>query len=135
MKLLCCAALLLSGYAQAGELRPMTGEESEDMQYALAEALSDVVSALPAGVTVQPVLDRIKHSGWFKRITLGPMAGTSYVVLRIRITDAGGNITQEVFTNEAGAWRGTFQPRIDSTMIEQAAEQARNFVMSYALVD
>lgn len=135
MKLLCCAALLLSGYAQAGELLPMTGEESEDMQYALTKALTDAAEALPVGTTVLPVLERIKHSGWFKRISLGPMAGTSYVVLRIKITDADGNLTQDVFTNEAGAWRGTFQPRIDSTMIEQAAEQARNFVMSYAPVD
>lgn len=131
MKLLCCVALLLAGYAQAGELLPMSGEEDDDMQDALIDFLEEAVTELPDGVVVEPVLESIKHSGFFKRITLGPMAGTSHVVLRLRITDANGNVTEEVFSDEAGAWRGTFQPRIDSSMIEDTAERAAEFITMY----
>lgn len=128
MKYVCCAALLLAGYAQAGELLPMTGEEDDDMQDALIDFVEETVTALPDGVVVEPILESIDHSGFFKRITLGPLAGSSHVVLRIRITDTDGKVTEEVFSDEAGAWRGTFQPRIDSSMIEGVAEHVAEFI-------
>lgn len=133
MKYLCCIALLLASYAQAGELLPMSGEESDEMREALDEVLPEAVANLPAGITVEPVLEQIKYSNGFKRIMLGPLVGTSYVVLRIKITDQAGKVTEEVFSNEAGAWRGTFKPRIDSDMVTEVADQANQFIAGYAL--
>lgn len=133
MKYVCCVALLLAGYAQAGELLPMSGEESDEMQEALDEVLPEAVANLPADITVEPVLEQIKYSNGFKRIMLGPLVGTSYVVLRIKITDQNGKVTEEVFSNEAGAWRGTFKPRIDSGMVAEVADQAHQFITGYAL--
>lgn len=132
MKTIWCVALLLTGYAQAGELLPMSGEESNEMQEALDEALPEAVASLPDGIKVEPILEQLKYSNGFKRIMLGPLVGTSYVVLRIKITDADGNVKDEVFSNEAGAWRGTFQPRIDSDMVAEAADQAAQFVRDYS---
>lgn len=134
MKYVCCVALLLAGYVQAGELLPMSGEESDEMQEALDEVLPEAVAGLPDGITVEPVLEQIKYSNGFKRIMLGPLVGTSYVVLRIKITDTDGLVTEEVFSNEAGAWRGTFKPRIDSDMVAEAADQAAQFVRNYRLI-
>ena len=131
MKLFCCVALLVAGYAQAGDLLPLSGEESDDVQEVIDELLLPEVSALPDGVTVEPVLERLQLSGRTKRIFLGPFAGSSYVVLRIRITDSTGVTIMDVFNDEAGAWKGTFFPGSDYEMLERVVTKAAEFVKSY----
>lgn len=131
MKQIWCVALLLTGYAQAGELLPLSGEESDEVQESIDEYLRPEVVALPDGITVEPVLEGLKLSGRTKRIFLGPFAGSSHMVLRIRITDTDGVTTSEVFNDEAGAWRGTFQPGNDYEMIERITVKAAEFVKAY----
>jgi hypothetical protein len=131
MKTICCVALLMTGYAQAGELLPLSGEESDEVQESIDEYLLPEVAALPDGVTVEPVLEGLRLSGRTKRIFLGPFAGSSHMVLRIRITDAEGVTTSEVFNDEAGAWRGTFQPGNDYEMVERVVTKATEFVKAY----
>lgn len=130
MKLGCCVALLLSGYAQAGELLPMTGKESEHMQQSLDEFLRPAVEALPADIEVQPILESIDISGRGKRIFWGPLAGSSHVVLRVRIIN-GDRATEEIFSSEKGAWRGVFRPGRDYDMLEHIAADAAKFVTAY----
>lgn len=131
MKLLCCFALLVSGGAHAGELLPTLGEEDEDVQEAIDSLMRPVVASLDASIQVQPIIESIKVSGRAKRIFFGPLAGGSHLVLRIKITDANG-VTQEVFSDDAGAWKGTFRPGEDYDMIERVVAQAAQFVTSYS---
>lgn len=126
MRLL-CVALLFAGCAQAGELLPLTGKESEHVQATLNEVLRPAVLALNPDVKVEPILERVRLSGRAKRIFLGPLAGGSYVVLRIRVTDASGT-KEQVFSDETGAWRGTFKPGEDYEMLERVAAKAAEFV-------
>lgn len=130
MKLLCCAALLVA-QAQAGELLPMTGKQSEHMQQSLNELLRPAVAALPAGIKVQPSLESIDISGRGKRIFWGPLAGSSHIVLRVRIID-GEASTERIFSSEKGAWRGLFRPGRDYEMVESIAAQAAQFVTDYS---
>lgn len=131
MKTICCIALLISGYAHAGELLPLSGEESDEVQESIDEYLLPEVTALPDGITVEPVLEGLQLSGRTKRIFLGPFAGSSHMVLRVRITNPEGVTTTEVFNDEAGAWRGTFQPGNDYEMIERIVTKAAEFVKAY----
>jgi hypothetical protein len=131
MKQICCVALLHYGYAQAGELLPLSGEESDEVQESIDEYLLPEVTALPDGITVEPILEGLRLSGRTKRIFLGPFAGSSHMVLRVRITNLEGITTTEVFNDEAGAWRGTFQPGNDYEMIERITTSAAEFVKAY----
>lgn len=131
MKLWCFVALLLADYAQAGELLPMSGKDSEHMQRSLIDHLRPAVEALPDGVKVQPILESIDISGRGKRVFWGPLAGSSHVVLRIRILD-GERSTEEIFSSEKGAWRGLFRPGRDYEMVESIATQAAQFVSNYS---
>lgn len=129
MKTICCVALLLSGYAQAGTLLPMSGEEDEYIQEALTEKLDLIVASLPEGVTVEPILESYSYSGRMKRILFGPLVRGGHVTLRIRIS--GDEVSETVVTEESGAWRGTFRPGNDYEMIEAVTEAAANFIREH----
>jgi hypothetical protein len=131
MKIYAAVAMLLSVPAQAGELLPMSGEESSHMSKALVTQLQSVVDALPDAVTVEPVLESIKIHGRGKRIVWGPLAGSSHIVLRLRITE-DGRITDEVISTKSGAWKGTFKPGQDYAMVDRVAQQAAAFVANYS---
>lgn len=129
MKAMLCVALLLAGSAQAGELLPLSGQESEHMQEAIDKVLRPAVAAVD-GITVEPILESIRIAGRGKRVFWGPLAGSSHIVLRIKITGASG-VTQEVFTEEGGAWKGTFRPGRDYEMLERVAAKAAEFVRAH----
>jgi hypothetical protein len=133
MKLICCVALLLAGYAQAGELLPVIGEEddAESVQEYLDEFTLPAVAELDPSIRVMAIIEDIQLSGRAKRIFLGPFAGDSYIKLRIKIID-GERITETVLDDEAGNWKGTFRPGEDSNMLERAAISAAEFIQSYA---
>ena len=131
MKTICCVALLLAGYAQAGELLPMTGRQSRHMQDALNQTLPDVVATIP-GVTVEPYLESINIDGPIKKLFLGPIAGRGHIVLRLKITDAAGVTTEEVISDRSSAIRGTFQPRTDLAMVRRVADRAAYLVRAYS---
>lgn len=126
MKRILFCALLLTSYAQAGELLPMSGEQSEHMQRAIDTHLRPAVEAA-GDIKVEPILESIDIAGRGKRLFLGPIAGGSHVVLRVRITD-GEEIREEVFSAKGGAWRGTFLPGRDYEMLKYIAEQAAEFI-------
>lgn len=131
MKLLYCAALLAAAGAQAGELLPTQGEESPHLQQRIDGILKPAVAALPDAVKVEPIVESIRLAGRGKRIFLGPLARSSHVTLRVRVTDAGGYTREEVFHQERGAWRGTFRPGQDYDLLDAVATDAAQFVSSF----
>jgi hypothetical protein len=130
MKKLLCFALLFAGYAQAGELLPMSGEECEELQEALIDQLKPVVDVMVADIKVEPILEEVDISGRTKRILLGPAAGGSNITLRVRIIDAS-KVTETVISSETGAWKGTFHWGQDYDMIDRVVAEAIAFVQSY----
>lgn len=133
MKLICCVALLLASYAQAGELLPVIGDEdeAESVQEYLDEFTLPAVAALDPSIQVVAIIEDIRLSGRAKRLFLGPFAGDSHIQLRIKIID-GERVTETVVEDEAGNWKGTLRPGVDSDMLERAAIQAAEFVQSYS---
>lgn len=130
MKYVCCVALLLAGYVQAGELLPVEGDEAESVQEYLDEFTLPAVKDLDPSVKVTAIIEDIKLSGRAKRIFLGPFAGDSYIQLRINIID-GDKSTETLIEGEAGNWKGTFRPGEDSEMLELVAVRAAEFVSAY----
>jgi hypothetical protein len=131
MKTLFCAALLLAGYANAGELLPAHGDEAEAVQERLDEYTLPAVQALADHIKVEPIIESIDISGKAKRIFLGPFAGDSHIKLRIRIID-GENVTETLIEDEGGNWRGTVQWGQDGNMLEDVAKKAAEFISAYS---
>jgi hypothetical protein len=113
MKYLCCAALLLAGYAHAGELLPVRGDEAESVQERLDEYTLPAIKALA------------------DHIFLGPFAGDSHIKLRIRIVD-GDKVTETLIEDEGGNWKGTVQWGQDGNMLEDVAIKAAEFISGYS---
>lgn len=130
MKILFCAALLLTGGAQAGELLPVQGDEAEAVQERLDEYTLPAVQALPGNIKVEAIVESIDISGKAKRIFLGPFAGDSHIKLRIRIIDAD-QVTETLIEDEGGNWKGTVQWGQDGNMLEEVAIRAAEFISSY----
>lgn len=130
MRLLCCVALFLISGAQAGELLPVEGDESEAVQEALDEFALSAVQALDPAIKVAAIVEDAKLSGRAKRIFLGPLAGDSRIRLRIKILD-GEDVAEALIEGEAGNWAGTFRPGEDSEMLELVATRAAEFIRSY----
>ena len=130
MKYLCCAALLLAGYAHAGELLPVQGDEADAVQERLDEYTLPAIQALPDHIKVEAVIESIDISGKSKRFFLGPFAGDSHVNLRIRIID-GDKVTETLIEDEGGNWKGTVQWGQDGNMLEDVAIKAAEFIAGY----
>lgn len=130
MKLALCVALLVSGYAQAGELLPMSGKQSTHMQEAIDKYLRPAVLEVD-GITVEPILEEIMIAGRGKRFFLGPAAGDSNVRLRIKIT-SGAETVEQTFYESGGSWKGIFRPGQDYKLVNSAAIKAASFVRDYS---
>lgn len=131
MKYLFCAALLLTGYAHAGELLPVQGEDDvESVQEQLDEFTRPVVERVPDSIRVETIIESIDLSGRAKRIFLGPFAGDSHIHLRVRIID-GDSVVEKLIEDEAGNWKGTFRPGEDYDMLERVALKVAEFVEDY----
>jgi hypothetical protein len=131
MKYLCCAALLLAGYAHAGELLPVRGDEAESVQERLDEYTLPAIKALADHIQVEAIIESIDISGKTKRIFLGPFAGDSHIKLRIRIVD-GDKVTETLIEDEGGNWKGTVQWGQDGNMLEDVAIKAAEFISGYS---
>lgn len=131
MRALAAVVLLLTLQAHAGELLPMSGEKSSHMQKAIYKVLRPTVMAIPPGIAVEPILESIHIRGRGARFLWGPLAGSSHIVLRLRITD-GDKITDEVISTKNGAWKGTFRPGQDYDMVDRVVTQAAELVATYA---
>jgi hypothetical protein len=130
MKYLFCAALLLAGCANAGELLPVQGDEAEAVQERLDEYALPAIQALDESIKVEAIIESIDISGKAKRLFLGPFAGDSHIKLRIRIID-GDIITKTLIEDEGGNWRGTVQWGQDGNMLEDVAIKAAEFISNY----
>jgi hypothetical protein len=130
MKTICCVALLLAGYAQAGELLPVQGDEAEAVQERLDEFALPVIQEISDSIKVEAIIESIDVSGRAKRIFLGPFAGDSHIRLRVRIVD-GDSVVEKVIDDEAGNWKGTFRPGEDYDMLERVALKVAEFVSDY----
>lgn len=131
MKALYCAALLLTGYAHAGELLPVQGDEAEAVQERLDEYALPAIQALDDHIKVEAIVESIDISGKAKRIFLGPFAGDSHIKLRVRIID-GDNVTETLIDDEGGNWKGTVQWGQDGNMLEDVAIKAAEFITAYS---
>lgn len=131
MRLLCCVALFIAGYAQAGELVPVQGDEAEAVQERLDEYALPAVQALAERVKVEAIVESIDISGKAKRMFLGPFAGDSHIKLRIRIID-GDQVTETLIEDEGGNWKGTVQWGQDGNMLEDVAIKAAEFINHYS---
>lgn len=130
-KALFCAALLLTGCAQAGELLPVQGDEAEAVQEAMNEYTLSAVTALADHIKVEAIIESIHISGKAKRMFLGPFAGDSHIKLRVRIID-GDNIAETLIEDEAGNWKGTVQWGLDGNMLKDVATKAADFITAYS---
>lgn len=130
MRYLLCFALF-AGYAQAGELLPVQGDEAEAVQERLDEYTLPAIRALADHIKVEAIIESIDISGKAKRIFLGPFAGDSHIKLRIRIID-GDQVTETLIEDEGGNWKGTVQWGQDGNMLEEVAIRAANFVSGYS---
>lgn len=130
MKYLFCAALLLAGYASAGELLPVQGDEAEAVQERLDEYTLPAIKALPDHIKVEAIIESIDISGKAKRIFLGPFAGDGHIRLRIRIIN-GDDVTETLLEDESGNWKGMVQWGIDGNMLEDVAIKASEFISDY----
>lgn len=130
MKALLCAALLLAGQAQAGELLPVQGDEAEAVQERFDEYTRPLVESVTDTIRVETTIESIDLSGRAKRIFLGPFAGDSHIHLRVRIID-GDSFVEKLIEDEAGNWKGTFRPGEDYDMLERVALKVAEFVEDY----
>lgn len=130
MKYLYCAALLLAGCANAGELLPVQGDEAEEVQEWLDEYTKPIVEVMDDSIKVETYIESIDLSGRVKRIFLGPFAGDSHIRLKVRIID-GDSTVEKLIEDEAGNWKGTFRPGEDYDMLERVALRVAEFVEDY----
>lgn len=126
-----CAAFLLAGCADAGELLPVQGDEAEAVQERLDEYTLPAVKALADSIRVEAIIESIDISGKAKRFFLGPFAGDSHIKLRIKIID-GDDITETLIEDEGGNWKGTIQWGQDGNMLEDVAIKAAEFISGYS---
>lgn len=134
MKQIWCAALLLAGYAHAGELLPVQGDEAEAVQERLDEFTLPVIQALDDPIKVETIIESIDLSGRAKRLFLGPFAGDSHIHLRVKIID-GDSVVEKLIEDEAGNWKGTFLPGEDYDMLERVALKVAEFVDDYRRIN
>ncbi len=79
------------------------------------------------GLLIEPDLVALKKVGTAERIWVGPMAGSSAVLLRLRFTDAHTKVVlaEPVFYSKASAWGGAFSfGASDNAMLSRLTSDA-----------
>ena len=81
---------------------------------------------------IEPVVEEMEFQHGAKRVLLGPLAGSSGVLMRLKISDANGNVvaTPEFF-QRAGAWSGGFTVGVhDNLMLTRVANLASQYIIA-----
>jgi hypothetical protein len=79
---------------------------------------------------IEPVIEEMSFKHGASRVLLGPMVGSSGVLLRLNINDGSGQqIASPEFFQHAGAWSGGFTMGIhDNLMLMRVAELAGSYI-------
>ena len=81
-------------------------------------------------LVIEPVIEEMSFKHGASRVLLGPMVGSSGVLMRLNIHDAAGQqIAFPEFFQHAGAWSGGLTLGIhDNLMLMRVAELASNYI-------
>lgn len=106
----------------------------ENLKKELAPSL-DAWNQRPANgrtLIIEPVVEEMQFQHGAKRIFLGPLAGSSGVLMRIKIGDANGKVvaTPEFF-QRADAWAAGFLVGVhDNLMLTRVANLASQYIIA-----
>lgn len=83
-------------------------------------------------LTVEPVVEQISFKSGAKRVFLGPLAGSSGVLMRVTFRDQDGKVVANPqFFQRAGAMSGGFTLGVqDNLMLTRVAKLASNYTVS-----
>lgn len=83
-------------------------------------------------LVIQPVVEEIQFQHGAKRVLLGPLAGSSGVLLRLNVTDTEGNsVARPEFFQRAAAMAAGFVFGVhDNLMLTRVANLASGYVIS-----
>lgn len=82
---------------------------------------------------IEPIVEQIKFIGVGARLFAGPIAGSSAVVMKMKITDGNTNklIAHPEFFQRAEAWSGTFTLGVhDNLMLTRTARIASDYLIN-----
>ena len=107
----------------------------ENLQAKLKAPLNDWNKTPPANartLVVEPVVEEMSFKHGAKRVLLGPMAGSSGVLMRLNIRDGNGQeIASPEFFQRADAWSAGFVMGVhDNLMLTRVAELASNYLVA-----
>lgn len=83
-------------------------------------------------LTVEPIVEEMSFKSTTKRVFLGPLAGSSGVLMRVTFRDETGKViaTPEFF-QRAGAMSGAFTLGVnDNMMLTRVAQLASNYIVA-----
>ncbi|HEX8612076.1 MAG TPA: hypothetical protein VF800_12380 [Telluria sp.] len=83
-------------------------------------------------LVIQPVIEQMSFKRGAKRVLLGPLAGSSGVLLRLKISDnKGRTVANPEFFQRAGAMSAGFTLGVhDNLMLTRVANLASNYVIA-----
>jgi hypothetical protein len=83
-------------------------------------------------LVIEPVVEELQFQHGAKRVLLGPLAGSSGVLMRVKITDGNGTVvaTPEFF-QRADAWAAGFVVGVhDNLMLTRVAKLASQYILT-----
>jgi hypothetical protein len=83
-------------------------------------------------LVIEPIVEQLEFKHGAKRVLLGPLAGSSGVLMRLKITDAKGAVvaTPEFF-QRADAWAAGWVLGVhDNLMLTRVANLASQYIVS-----
>lgn len=83
-------------------------------------------------LVIEPVVEAMEFKHGAKRVLLGPLAGSSGVLLRLNVRDNNGKlVASPEFFQSAGAWAGAVTMGVhDNMMLTRVANLASDYVIA-----
>ena len=124
-------AMFKPGYSGSG---PGLAKIQANLQVDLANSLETWNKRPPNGRTliIEPIVDEIQFQRVGMRIAFGPLAGSSGVLMHLKISDTNGNVvaTPEFF-QRADAMAGGFTLGVlDNLMLTRVANLASHYIIA-----
>lgn len=106
----------------------------ENLTKGLSESVASWNKRAPNGRTlvIDPVIEQLEFTHGAKRVLLGPLAGSSGVLLRLNIATTDGRaVATPEFFQRADAWAAGFVVGVhDNLMLTRVAELASGYVIA-----
>lgn len=82
-----------------------------------------------SGLLIDPYVDSIKFIGGGARVMVGPMAGSSAVLMKVRYVDAASKkmVAEPTFYAKANAWAAGYPGMSDNEMLKTIAQNACSY--------